>query len=149
MNPQEAADSLARLMEEFGLEQAKWKADEWTVEFDRRPEKARAPIAMVAGEAHSEQLEEEFEPYETPVSAGRKVESPTTGVFYAAPSPGSPPFVKEGEDVAAGQVIGLIEAMKVFNEVTTPFSGKVLKVVAQSGQLVYPGDALLMLEDAV
>ena len=68
-----------------------------------------------------------------------------TGIYYSAPSPGSPPFVKEGDSVSAGQVIGLIEAMKVFNEIPAPTSGVVSKIVAESGQLVNFGDPLLYL----
>jgi acetyl-CoA carboxylase biotin carboxyl carrier protein len=66
-----------------------------------------------------------------------------TGIYYSSSSPTAPPFVKEGEPVSAGQVVGLIEAMKVFNEIVAPTSGRVLKIVAESGQLVNPGDALL------
>ena len=66
-----------------------------------------------------------------------------TGIYYAGSNPSSPPFAKEGDTVTAGQVIGLIEAMKVFNEIPSPVSGTVLEVVAQSGQLVNPGDILM------
>lgn len=69
--------------------------------------------------------------------------SPTTGIYYSSPNPGAPPFVKVGDTVEAGQVIGLIEAMKVFNEITATVSGSVLRVSAQNGQLVQPGDPLI------
>jgi acetyl-CoA carboxylase biotin carboxyl carrier protein len=71
------------------------------------------------------------------------VSSPMTGIYYSAPSPNAPEFVKEGDSVTAGQVVGLIEAMKVFNEITATTSGKVLKLVAANGALVQPGDPLL------
>lgn len=67
------------------------------------------------------------------------------GIFYTAPSPGSPPFAKEGDLVQVGQVVGLIEAMKVFNEITAPVSGTVQNVVAKSGELVQAGDPLLFI----
>lgn len=65
------------------------------------------------------------------------------GIYYGAPSPSSPPFVRVGETVSAGQVVGLIEAMKVFNEIVSPVSGTVDRIVAESGQLVEPGAPLL------
>jgi biotin carboxyl carrier protein len=66
-----------------------------------------------------------------------------TGIFYTSSSPSAAPFVREGEPISAGQVVGLIEAMKVFNEIVAPTSGRVTKVVATGGQLVNPGDPLL------
>jgi acetyl-CoA carboxylase biotin carboxyl carrier protein len=66
-----------------------------------------------------------------------------TGIYYASPNPTSPPFVTEGEMVNMGQVVGLIEAMKVFNEIIAPVSGIVSKVVAKNGEVVNPGEPLL------
>ncbi len=69
--------------------------------------------------------------------AGRpSVAAPLTGIWYAAPNPGSPPFVQVGGEVASGQVIGLIEAMKLFNEIKSDRSGRVAAVLVESGQLV-------------
>ena len=68
-----------------------------------------------------------------------------TGIYYSAPSPSSPPYLQEGDTVTAGQVIGLIEAMKVFNEIPAPTSGVVVKVTVESGQLVNLGDPLMYL----
>jgi acetyl-CoA carboxylase biotin carboxyl carrier protein len=69
-----------------------------------------------------------------------------TGIFYDSPSPGADPFVKPGDDVEAGQVVGLIEAMKVFNEITATVAGKVSEVKAKNGELVQPGDPILFIE---
>ena len=66
-----------------------------------------------------------------------------TGIYYSAPNPGAAPFVKEGDHVTAGQVVGLIEAMKVFNEITSTISGVVTRMEAQDGRLVQPGEPLL------
>lgn len=77
---------------------------------------------------------------------GTPVNSPMNGIYYATPSPNTPPFVREGDTVNAGQVIGLIEAMKVFNEITAPLSGTIKKILVESGQLVQPGEPLMMIE---
>ncbi|RYG32121.1 hypothetical protein EON81_21385, partial [bacterium] len=76
---------------------------------------------------------------------GTPITSPMNGIFYNAPSPGSPPFVKEGDTVQAGQTVGLIEAMKVFNEIPSPLSGTVLKTVAITGEVVELGGTLLLI----
>lgn len=71
------------------------------------------------------------------------VEAPMVGVFYRAPSPGEPNFVEEGDTVEAGQVVGLMEAMKVFNDITTEEGGVVAKIEARNGELVETGNPLL------
>ena len=75
--------------------------------------------------------------------SGVPLTSPMTGIFYISPSPNAPPFVQIGQSVSQGQVVGLIEAMKVFNEITAPTGGVVLSIVADSGQIVQPGDPLM------
>ncbi len=74
------------------------------------------------------------------------VKAPLTGIWYAAPSPGSAPFVTVGQEVVAGQVIGLIEAMKLFNEIKSDLSGRVVRVAAENGQLVKAKQPLLEVE---
>jgi acetyl-CoA carboxylase biotin carboxyl carrier protein len=74
------------------------------------------------------------------------VKAPLTGIWYASPSPGSSPFVEAGGEVAAGQVIGLIEAMKLFNEIKSDLSGRVVKVHAENGKLVKAKQPLIEVE---
>jgi biotin carboxyl carrier protein len=74
------------------------------------------------------------------------INAPFTGIFYHASSPSADPYVKEGEWVEAGATIGLIEAMKVFNEVKTEQSGRVERVMVRSGELVQAGEPLLTLK---
>ncbi len=72
--------------------------------------------------------------------------APLTGVYYSAPSPTSPPFVTPGSMIAVGQVIALIEAMKVFNEVQAEVAGLVKETIAINGDVVQKDDALLKVE---
>ena len=72
--------------------------------------------------------------------------APLTGVYYSAPSPTSPPFVSMGDVVHVGQVIALVEAMKVFNEVQAEVSGRVVELVAANGDVVQKGDTLIKVE---
>jgi acetyl-CoA carboxylase biotin carboxyl carrier protein len=70
------------------------------------------------------------------------VKSPIVGTFYEAPAPGSLPFVKPGDQVAAGQVLCIIEAMKLMNEIESDASGEVVKVLVNNGQPVEYGQPL-------
>jgi acetyl-CoA carboxylase biotin carboxyl carrier protein len=71
-----------------------------------------------------------------------QVKSPIVGTFYEAPGPGAPPFVKPGDQVAAGQVLCIIEAMKLMNEIESDVSGEVVKALANNGQPVEYGQGL-------
>lgn len=77
---------------------------------------------------------------------GVAIIAPLTGVFYSAPSPASPPFINLGDIVHVGQVIALIEAMKVFNEIQAEVSGRVIALVATNGDVVQKGDVLVKVE---
>ena len=88
----------------------------------------------------------------TPASAtapgGPVVNAPLTGIFYAAPSPGAPALVSVGSIVAVGQPIGLIEAMKLFNEIKSDKAGRVVRIIAQDGLLVKAKTPIIELEPA-
>jgi acetyl-CoA carboxylase biotin carboxyl carrier protein len=83
-----------------------------------------------------------------PAEQGVAIVAPLTGVFYAAPSPTSSPFVQVGDTVQVGQVVCIVEAMKVFNEITSEVSGTVMAMPAQAGQLVHQGDVLIRVQPA-
>jgi acetyl-CoA carboxylase biotin carboxyl carrier protein len=74
------------------------------------------------------------------------VHAPLTGVWYGSPAPGSAPFVAVGREVAVGQVIGLIEAMKLFNEIKSDLAGRVVRVVPENGALVKAKQPLIEVE---
>ena len=81
-----------------------------------------------------------------PASAARAVVAPLTGLFYSAPSPGAEPYLREGGQVAVGQVIGLIEAMKLFNEIKSDIGGRVIRLCVEDGALVKAKQPLLEVE---
>lgn len=80
--------------------------------------------------------------------SGPVVNAPLTGIFYAAPSPGAPAFVSVGSIVAVGQPIGLIEAMKLFNEIKSDKAGRVVRIIAQDGLLVKAKSPIIEVEPA-
>jgi acetyl-CoA carboxylase biotin carboxyl carrier protein len=75
-----------------------------------------------------------------------RVVAPFTGVFYRSPTPSARSYVMEGDWVDGDAVIGLVETMKIFNEVTADFSGRIVRFQADNGQLVHAGDPLVLIE---
>jgi acetyl-CoA carboxylase biotin carboxyl carrier protein len=70
------------------------------------------------------------------------IKSPIVGTFYAAPSPGTPSFVKVGDTIQAGQVVCIVEAMKLMNEIESDISGEVVRPLVENGQPVEYGQGL-------
>jgi acetyl-CoA carboxylase biotin carboxyl carrier protein len=87
-------------------------------------------------------------PASTAAPSGPVVNAPLTGIFYAAPSPGAPAFISVGSIVAVGQPIGLIEAMKLFNEIKSDKAGRVVRIIAQDGLLVKAKTPIIEVEPA-
>lgn len=109
----------------------------------RRPHRAQAMAAEATapaehGLAHSG--------VETPrVEADVPVLSPMVGIFYRSPGPDTAPYVDVGDHVEVGQIIGMIEAMKVFSEVPSDHAGKITRIVPENGELVKANDPILYL----
>ncbi|HEX5590266.1 MAG TPA: biotin/lipoyl-containing protein [Candidatus Limnocylindrales bacterium] len=74
------------------------------------------------------------------------VKAPLTGIWYGSPSPGTAPYVTVGGEVGVGQVIGLIEAMKLFNEIKSDLTGRVVRIHAENGKLVKARQPLIEVE---
>jgi acetyl-CoA carboxylase biotin carboxyl carrier protein len=79
---------------------------------------------------------------------GLVVTSPIVGTFYRAPDPNSPPFVNVGDHIKVGQVLCIIEAMKLMNEIEAEAAGEILKIHVENGQAVQYGDALFTVKPA-
>ncbi|HEY6370798.1 MAG TPA: acetyl-CoA carboxylase biotin carboxyl carrier protein [Candidatus Sulfotelmatobacter sp.] len=73
------------------------------------------------------------------------VKSPIVGTFYEAPSPGAPPFVKPGDRVEVGQVLCIVEAMKLLNEIESDVAGEIVKNLAVNGQPIEYGQELFVI----
>lgn len=115
------------------------EAEAWRVRAARK--RAVTEVLMPLGHAQppaepSEQLPEDVVP----------VLAPMAGLFYRAPSPESPPYVEEGDHVERGQVVGLIEAMKVFSEIEAPVTGVVVRIAAENQQPVVADQRLMLVK---
>jgi acetyl-CoA carboxylase biotin carboxyl carrier protein len=82
---------------------------------------------------------------EAPEEGLHMVKSPIVGTFYESPSPGSPPFVKIGDTVEAGQILCIVEAMKLMNEIEADASGEIVKALAKNGQPIEYGQELFVI----
>lgn len=90
-------------------------------------------------------LEEESALEKEAAPMGNQVEAPLVGTFYAGPSPEGEPFVKVGDQVKKGQVLGIIEAMKLMNEVESDYDGTVEAVLVKNEQMVEYGQPLFVI----
>jgi acetyl-CoA carboxylase biotin carboxyl carrier protein len=96
------------------------------------PAAATQPMPPAAPEAPKAEAEEEL----------HLVKSPIVGTFYESPAPGAPPFIKPGDHVQAGQVLCIIEAMKLMNEIESDMTGEIVKILAANGKPVEYGQPL-------
>ena len=128
-----AIDLLTPAFEASGLDELEVEAGELVVRLAR----PRAPVASPApAAAPAAPGGGALTPYGEPAAGMRFVTAPLTGVWYASPSPGARPYVQEGDEIGAGSVVGLIEAMKLFNEIKSDVAGKVTRMLVERGTLV-------------
>jgi acetyl-CoA carboxylase biotin carboxyl carrier protein len=83
---------------------------------------------------------------EKPVTTGHQVKAPIVGTFYRSSSPDAPPFAQVGDKVEAGQVLCIIEAMKLMNEIESDKAGTIKEILVQNAQPVEYGQALFVIE---
>ncbi len=134
----DAVDLLGPAFEEAGLDELEVEVEDLRVRLVRaRPMSAAVVAPPAAAPAPPPtSANDGLTPFGEPSPGMRFVSAPLTGVWYAAPSPGARAYVAEGDEINAGQVVGLIEAMKLFNEIKSDAAGTVTRVIAESGTLV-------------
>jgi acetyl-CoA carboxylase, biotin carboxyl carrier protein len=88
------------------------------------------------------------EKVDKPVEVGVLLTSPFVGTFYRAPAPEAPPFVEAGQTVRKGQVMCIVEAMKLMNEIESDFDGKILEILVKNAEHVEYGHPLFRIEKA-
>ncbi|HZW02146.1 MAG TPA: acetyl-CoA carboxylase [Candidatus Deferrimicrobium sp.] len=139
-------DRLEALLERAGLSELEVETAGTSVIL--RTPAALAPLAAAVTVDGSPS-----EPAQTPEEPARPrgshaIVAPLTGVFYRSPSPGAEPYLREGGPVNAGQVIGLIEAMKLFNEIKSDVTGTVRHLAVGDGDLVKARQTLIEVDPA-
>jgi oxaloacetate decarboxylase alpha subunit len=133
-----------KIVQESGVGEIEIEDDGMRVSVRRADEPLTAAALPVATGADTEyHVAEEF----TPANDGvMRVEAPMVGVFYRAPSPGAPAFVDVGDTVVPGQVLCVLEAMKLFNELKAESAGVVRSIHVENAQPVEYGELLFELE---
>ncbi len=138
-----AVDLLAPAFEQGDLDELEVEVGELRVRLARPVAAAPAPAAAPVAGSGSDTGGDGLTPFGEPAPGMRFVSAPLTGVWYSAPSPGARPYVAEGDEIASGQVLGLIEAMKLFNEIKSDASGTVTRILVETGTLVKRKQPLL------
>jgi len=109
------------------------------------PVLAESPVQVVARENAAEEKSVPKQ-NETKDVQGNIIKSPLVGTFYAAPAEDAVPFVTEGSEVKKGQTLGIVEAMKLMNEIESEFEGKVAEILVENGQMVEFGQPLFRIK---
>ncbi len=125
-------------VEHFSMEEGNLKLDIKKAKKKKVVQMAAEPLAATAVPAAVSI--EETEPQ------GNKVKAPLVGTFYNAPSPEEAPFVQVGDRVEKGQTLGIIEAMKLMNEIQSDYAGVVTAILAENEQMVEYGQPLFVIQ---
>lgn len=132
---------LAEIVSKNELGRIKIKYNECEIIIEGKKNKeiiSTAPVqpAMTVQNVNASVPVESTDKPEKSETKGNTVKSPIVGTFYSSPSPDKPPFVKIGDTVKKGDVIMIIESMKLMNEVQSDFDGKILDILVENGQAV-------------
>lgn len=143
---------LMELLEESGMSEIEIKEGEESVKISRygnSPAPAQHPIqSFVQQQApvSSAPTSQTASPNEQPQETGQSVTSPMVGTFYSAPSPTAKPFVSIGKKINQGDTVGIIEAMKIMNQIESDQSGTVIEILVKDGEAVEFGQSLIVVE---
>jgi acetyl-CoA carboxylase biotin carboxyl carrier protein len=139
-------DRLEAMLDGSGLSEIEVEADGTAVVLRTAAAVAPAPAAGLKSPTGA--AADEAGAAAEPARQMNAVLAPLTGLYYGAPSPGAEPYVRVGGDIHVGQVIGLIEAMKLFNEIKSDLAGRVARICVEDGALVKAKQPLIEVEPA-
>ena len=143
----ERIESLLKLMKEYGVAELGLEEADASVHLSMAGAIQTAPVAVATPVAAT--MPSPAAPAPTnAASSAVGVESPMVGTFYSAPKPGSPPFVKVGDSVSVGQVLCIVEAMKLMNEIESEVAGTVVEILSKNADPVQFGQVLFRIEPA-
>ena len=142
----DAIRQLAELLDDTNLTEIEVAAGDNRIRVARQGTMvAAAPAAPAAAPAHASAAPATAAPADAGAHPGA-VKSPMVGVVYFAPEPGAAPFISVGSSVSEGQTLMLIEAMKTFNPIRAPKSGKISQIIATDGHPVEYDEPLVIIE---
>lgn len=133
---------LAEIMQSTGLSMVEIEEEGLKLRLEKNIVVAAIPQEIPAGNPHITSAPVS----ELKAAEGKVIKSPTVGVYYSSPSPESPPYVSVGSKVKVGDVLCIIEAMKLMNEITADTDGEITEVCSGNGQVVEFGQPLFRLK---
>lgn len=148
---------LIELLEESGIAEIEIHEGEESVRISRGSTPAQAttinvpqaaPVASSVTEKISSHMGSDDRSSDDYSDDGHVIKAPMVGVFYTAPAPEEPDFTAVGKSVKTGDVLCIIEAMKIMNQIESDVSGKVVKVLVESGEAVEYGQPLFVIEES-
>ena len=147
----EYIERLAKIISDNGLTEISMEDGEQAITIRKDlPEVVMAPAAAPVSSAPAQSAPVAQAPAEAPKAEenvqGRAITSPMVGTFYSAPSPDDAPFVEVGSEVAVGDVVCIIEAMKLMNDIKSEQAGKIVKICVKNGDPVEFGQVLMYVE---
>jgi acetyl-CoA carboxylase biotin carboxyl carrier protein len=141
------ARRLAGVINELGLSEIEVESAGLKLRVQRAAAAAApAPAVSVAAAATPSPTEHPVVADAAPLAASVSIDAPMVGTFYRASSPTAEPYVREGDTVKEGQILCIIEAMKLMNEIESKAAGRVAKILVENGQPVEYGQPLFLLE---
>jgi len=152
MNPKEIKNMID-FIAKSGLAEVNIETEEFKIEVKRSAETtmvastpALAPAPVAVAPAPAAETPQAAAPALDDTSKYIEIKSPMIGTFYRAPKPEDPPFMNVGDSVAAGQRVGIIEAMKLFNEIDSEISGTIVKVLVENASPVEYDQPLFLVD---
>ena len=143
----EQITSLLKAFDESSASRLKYTCGEEQITLEKAVAQSAVVCAPVVEAAPVAAAQPAAAPAAAAPAAGATIDAPLVGTFYVASAPGETPFVKPGDTVHKGQTIGLIEAMKMINEIPAPCDCVIESLVAQDGALVGFGDPLFQIRE--
>lgn len=143
----EYVEKLAKVLADNSLTEISLEDGEQAITL--RKESIVAPVAAIASSAAQPAAAPAPAQQSAPqaeVKKGKPLTSPMVGTFYSAPSPDAKPFVEVGSTIAQGDVVCIVEAMKLMNEIESECAGKVVEICVKDGQPVEFGQVLMYIE---
>jgi acetyl-CoA carboxylase biotin carboxyl carrier protein len=140
----DAAKEYIQLMKDSGLGYFRIKNDKFEIELGEKHPHFAPPMPPMMPQPDQQSVQKT--PEAGKEKPGNVVASPIVGTFYAAPSPEKPPYVTVGKQVHKGDVLFIIESMKLMNEVTSEYDGTVAEIMVSDGETVEFGEPIMRIE---
>lgn len=147
LQPKDRLEAYIKLMEEEDLHELEITDGPFQLKLVREPKHSVVLTGAHFPGGHAPQSQP-AEEVKAAAPLGTEIKSPLGGMFYRSPSPKSPAYVKEGDSIVPGQTLGIIEAMKVMNEIKSELTGRVLKILVENGKPVDANQTMFIVEPA-